>query len=317
MLGSHRIGFLVIGLSVICNGVTFHLQKAALGDVEPAMLIVIQNSFAAGYFLIAAYIWRAFGWQAGDLHKTDPVAMVRWFKDGWKIIVLAMVLGGGSGWLLQLTTKNYGPEISSFLANLKLVFLVAGGLLLGERATKAELLTAGAIIVGAFLFSWQGGKFQLGALGLMSICCLAVAGKQLIVRSAADKANLPTVMCAMLIGMGVANGFIAVVNNEISWPPGWVFGLLALAGLLNGALGMALLYTSYSLIGVSRAAPIDALRPMVVLLVGILVLGKDLPPPLQIGGAVLVLGGSMLLAKLHKPAPVADDKEELATDGQG
>jgi len=303
MLQTHHLGFLCISLSVICNGLTFHVQKAALTGCRPAMLIFIQGMLSAAFFFMAGSIWRLAGWTAGDMHKVSPLSTVKWFKGGVWIIVLAMAMGGGGGWLQQITVDQYGPEIAAFLGNLKLVILVCAGLMLGERISKAEFVTACVILAGAFMFSWRDGELQTGALIFMTIAGLVVAGKQLIVRRAADKANLPTVMAGMLVGMSAWNGVIAVINNEVAIPNLPTLGLIALAALLNGVIGMALLYISYNLIGVSRAAPIDAMRPMVVLVVGIAFLGAGIPGWLQCSGAAMVVGGSMLLAKLHKPAP--------------
>jgi hypothetical protein len=60
--------------------------------------------------------------------------------------------------------------------------------------------------------------------------------------------------------------------------------LAAASGIFGSVIGMSLLYTGYHLVGVSRGAPVDAMRPMVVLLVGLLITPVIPTTPQIIGG---------------------------------
>ncbi len=71
------------------------------------------------------------------------------------------------------------------------------------------------------------------------------------------------------------------------------YALIA-AGLCGNFLGMSLLYFSYTRLGVIRAAPFDALRPVVVVVFA-WVFGQSLFGTWQWAGLGLVLLGSVLI----------------------
>ena len=72
-------------------------------------------------------------------------------------------------------------------------------------------------------------------------------------------------------------------------------GFAVLAGLSCSVLGMYLLYSAYHLVGVSRGAPFNALRPLAVLLIG-LPLGTAPPNRWQALGGLMILFGSVILS---------------------
>lgn len=293
------MGFLL--LSVLFNGAAFHFARAALATASPATAAVVGCFSASCVFFLCGWLWRRGGWRVGALHALGPSAVWRCLRTNPVAVGLAPVAAALSSVLMNYTNKNYGPELTAFLANQVLVFLVLGGLALGERITPLETLTILFILAGAFLFSYRGGRFQLAALGVMSLCCFFVALKQLLIRKVAMDTPLAPVMVANLMltclwaaGMGVATG-------TLLWP-GWrAVGFGALAGLSSSVIGMSFLYAGYGLIGVSRGAPLDAMRPLAVLGMGLL-LGGALPGLPQAVGGALILGGSATLVVLHQRA---------------
>lgn len=293
-----RSGFYMISLSVVCNATAYHAVKAALADGTPATVATVASLATFVMFLVMGWLWRAAGWSFGGFHRLRMAEVARWIVRRWRIASLAALFGGGANVLLQTCVSEFGPEIAAFLANMTLVFLVLGGLLMGERIRLREAAVIGVILLGATLFSYEGGQFHWAAIALMVFACLGTAAKQLTIRRAALSTALPVVMAGMQIGMGLASGLIGLATGTLAVPSGASIAWTCVAALIGSVCGMMLLYAGYGRIGVSRGAPVDAMRPLGVLLIG-LALGAALPEPSQMLGAALVLGGSATLAKLH------------------
>jgi drug/metabolite transporter (DMT)-like permease len=292
-----RTGYLLLFLSVLCNGATYHLVHAALRDLSPALANLSANFASVGCLLAGGALWRAMGWRLGAVEGVTPASIARCIGGQWRLILLATALGSVGGWLNSGTNRAYGAEMTAFLSNLTLVFLVILGVLSGERMGAFEALTVAVILAGAFLFSWRGGTFLWGAIGMMVLACLGTAGKQMVVKRATATGNMPSMMAAVLLLMGLWTTLIGLATGTLHAPPLRALLLTGAAGLVGSVLGMTFLYNGYHAVGVSRGAPLDALRPMVVLLIGLL-LGAALPGPAQLAGGGMILGGSVALALL-------------------
>lgn len=295
MAASPRTGYVLLLLSVLCNGATYHLCHWALNDFSPAMVNLCANFASVGFMLAGGVLWRAVGWRAGEVHVVTPRSIGHCFAGQWRLIFLATALGSIGGWLNSGANQAYGPALTAFLANLTLVFLVIFGVLSGERLTLLEVLAIVVILAGAFMFSWRDGVLLWGAVGIMALSCLGTAGKQMTVKRATALGNMPSMMAATLALMGAWTVLIGLATGTLQVPAPKPLLITAAAGLVGSVLGMTFLYTGYHAVGVSRGAPVDAMRPMVVLLIGLL-LGASLPGPVQLAGGAMVVGGSVALA---------------------
>jgi drug/metabolite transporter (DMT)-like permease len=295
MAATPRTGYVLLLLSVLCNGATYHLSHWALKDFSPAMVNLTGNFASVGFLLLGGVLWRATGWRVGEVHVVTPRSIGQCFAGQWRLILLATALGSVGGWLNTGANQAYGAAMTAFLANLTLVFLVIFGVISGERLTALEVLTVGAILLGAFMFSWRDGALLWGVVGLMALSCLGTAGKQMVVKRATTLGNMPSMMAATLALMGSWTTLIGLGTGTLQVPAPKPLLITVLAGLVGSVLGMTFLYSGYHAVGVSRGAPVDAMRPMVVLLIGLL-LGAALPGPVQLAGGALILGGSVALA---------------------
>ena len=295
MAASPRTGYVLLLLSVLCNGATYHLSHWALKDLSPAMVNLCDNFASVGFMLAGGVLWRAVGWRAGEVHVVTPRSIAHCFAGQWRLIFLATALGSIGGWLNSGANQAYGPALTAFLANLTLVFLVIFGVLSGERLTLLEVLAIVVILAGAFMFSWRDGALLWGAVGIMVLSCLGGAGKQMTVKRATALGNMPSMMAATLALMGAWTVLIGLATGTLQVPAPKPLLITAVAGLTGSVLGMTFLYTGYHAVGVSRGAPLDAMRPMVVLLIGLL-LGAAIPGPVQLAGGAMVVGGSVALA---------------------
>ena len=288
------LGFTLLGLSVLCNGAAYHLSKAAMVHCSAATFTALAAVVAGVGFLALGGVWRAAGWNVGHLESITPRGLGRCLADcgGW--LLLPPAAGALGAWLANATVKQYGPEIAAFLANQTFVFLLLAGVCTGERLTRREGVTIAVIILGAFLFSFRDRAPQWAAIGLMAVSCLFTATKQFAVKRLADRGGLPQVMTAvifLLAGWALA---IGVVSRSLAVPSARAAAFTVAASLTGSVAGMLLLYAGYQQVGVARGAPVDALRPVVVLVLG-LALGTAHPGALQYAGGALVVAASAVL----------------------
>jgi len=297
-----RLGFVLLVVSVFCNAATYHLQSYAMQlGATKAMTVVVNCFLATAYFVLGGFLWRRMGWSGWGMEQVRVTSMLAWIRQRPIPVIAATAAGGGAAFLIVLSISRFGSEVTAFLANQTLVFMVLGGLLVGERIRAIEAAVMVIILAGALMFSYRsGGEFRLEAWAIMAAACVGVAAKQLIVRRSADTSPLCLVMAAMLFSMGLFTTAIGLWQGELAGMPAAAMGVLALSTLLGSVVGMLLLYAGYGLVGVCRGSPVDAMRPLGVLLIG-LALGHALPSGLQWLGAVMVLGGTAALARLHRP----------------
>jgi drug/metabolite transporter (DMT)-like permease len=309
-------GYLCLFLSVVLNAVGIHAWKFALRDSTPLTVNVLSGIMASGLFLGVGLLWRRLGWRAGRLGDVSPAALAGCLRRQGLWLLLPPAAAALGGWFLNICIKTHGPETASFLMNLTLVFLVGAGLWRGERLSRAELGTVAILIAGAFVFTYQGGRFEWAALVLMIGSCLATATKQLAVKRVSESKSLPLVMTAVLLLSAAWSAAAMALAGGWRTPDLRTLGFLALGAVACNTLGMSLLYAAYHAIGVSRGAPLDAMRPLAVLAIG-LFLGAPAPGPIRLLGAAMILGGSVLLTWLNgrRKARAADSVDLLRTTG--
>jgi drug/metabolite transporter (DMT)-like permease len=293
-------------LAVLCNGARYHVDALALRTASPLAVLTVGAFSAAGCFMCSGWWWRWQGWSAASLQHVHFVALgVAWRRVG-RILLCSATVGAGGAWLTAIANQLYGPATTAFLANSTLVFMVLAGILVGEKIRLPEIVAILVIVVGAFLFSYRGASPQWSALGLMGAACLLTASKQLFTKRATGLTHLPSAMTLALIFMGLWGLGTGIVTGQLDFGSGGVFLLMMAGGVLGSMLGMSLLYVGFHRVGVARGSAVDAMRPLAVLLFGLL-FGTALPSSLQLSGAVLVLGGSAFLPFLARRRPLPEE----------
>jgi drug/metabolite transporter (DMT)-like permease len=299
--GSSWRGYVYILGSVVSTAAAIHINREALEYMSPSLNAMINCLIAPTYLIVLASLW---GWRKGTPARQlpTPAGVVRCFRSAWRPVVLA-VLAGGAGSVLELWVLSmYGAATTTFLSNQRLVFIVLGGVLMGERLVRGEVGAILLVLAGALLFSYQGGRIMLPAVGIMIAATLGHTVKQLCVKRAADRLPQIQVMCGVLVGIAAFSAVVTAITRTYTWPPAVAWGLMAAAAALGSGAGMTMLYASYRHIGVSRGGTMGSLRPLAVLLMG-LALGAPLPAPLRLAGGAMILIGSAVLAGHHRGRP--------------
>jgi drug/metabolite transporter (DMT)-like permease len=306
-------------VSVLCNGLRYHLDAAALRDVSPSVAVIGSSAVAFIVLSLAGVVARWRGAQGSSLRSITPQLPLRMLREN-PVLLLAASAGGAMGsWLLVYSVRQNGPAVSAFLFNLTIVMLVIGGLLTGERLRRGEIGAIVAIIGGALAFSYRGGRLDWMPVLIVGLAAALTAGKQLSAKFLAHREGVLATTAILAAMMSLITLAVSSIGGDLRvdhWH-GLIF--VVAAGLLGNVAGIVCLYKAYQLIGVARGGPIDALRPVVVLLIGVLGLGAPLPGIVQIlGGAVIVAGSVALvvLRRQRKPISATDERDAVvATTG--
>ena len=305
------LGYVMLLLSVVLNGWRYNLESAALkvrsDSVAPisvwAMTSLEPYAGAAAFFL-TGWLWRRMRWSWGSLNRVSLASCVEAAKKQGMLVLLAAMAGSSGQWFLNESNKLYGPEFTAFLGNLMPVLLVLSGLLLGERLRRAEFAAITVAIAGAFLFSYHEGRLNWLGIGLMVVGSVLMASKKTMMKCATGIGHLPSVMTLSLVFMGTGGFVGGAVTGTLQFGTLRSVGLCVAGGVAGAMIGMSLLYAGLNVVGLSRGAPIDTLRPLCVLIIGVIG-GTALPGPLQLVGGMMVLIGSFSLAKLSTSRPRA------------
>ena len=295
----NRIGYLMILGSTFLLGAGFHLVKAALAGCPPSTAVFIVPVSATASVLVAGAVARLLGITAGGFHKATSIGAVRRLVTDWKLLVPATSAGLIGGWLVTVTNDIYGPAIVAFLNNGTIAFLVVAGLLMGDRVSGRELALIAVVVAGAFMFAYTDNNLAWTALGLMGLSCVGTAAKHVLIKRVADGGNLWEMMAAQQLAMAAWAVILSPMTGGLVMPTLPALGFLVTTGFAQSFIGMGLLYAGYREIGIARGAPIYAMRPLVVLLIG-LGLGFGLPGPVQLAGGAMVLAGSAVLAATRR-----------------
>lgn len=308
-------GYVMLVLSIVFNGLRYNLESTAMkaghAGVAPLSVwgVLIVGSFAGGVgFLLAGWLWRTCGWTWGAIERVSFSSCVSAARaQGWLVVAAALASSCG-GWCTTQSNKLYGPEFTAFLGNLIPVFMVLAGLLSGERLKRGEILAIIVTIAGAFIFSYQHGQVNWHGIGLMVVGSLVMTLKKTIMKHATGVGHLPSVMTLSLFLTAAWALGGALLSGQLHFGTASSIGLSIGGGIAGAMIGMSLLYAGLNVVGLSRGAPIDSLRPLAVLAIGMLA-GTALPAQLQLIGGTMVLLGSAALARMgsgaKKPAKTA------------
>ena len=304
-------GYTILVASVLLNAVAIHCRKAAQQTCSPATTVVGFCLSGLLCFLISGWICRRFRWQAADLHSVTIARIYRVTRRMGIWALIGTLAGAASGWVVGTAFRDYDVDLVAFLANMTIVFLILAGLLSGDRISPREIIAMIIITLGAFAFSYRGGAFEWRALVIVTISCILDAVKNISVKVATTGGDLPCFMSGALALIIIWLLIGSALVGELEMPDLRAAVFMFLNGFLGSFLGMALLYTSFHIIGVARSAAVNTLRPMAVLLLGIVLLHIPLPTLLQILGGTMILSGSAALAfssahRRSKPVPRTD-----------
>ena len=203
----------------------------------------------------------------------------------------------GTSWIFLYEAYD---EISVSLASLAyycgpVIVMILSPFLFGEKLTRIKVCSFLGVLVGIFLVN--GTAFENGvsvwglACGLLSAVCYSLM--VMFNKKANDITGLENSMLQLFVAfltvaifVGIKQGYRMEIDTQSIIP-------ILVLGLLNTGIGCYFYFSSIGKLPVQTVAICGYLEPLSAVLFSVIFL-KETMLPIQIIGAVLIIGGAML-----------------------
>ena len=203
----------------------------------------------------------------------------------------------GTSWIFLYEAYD---EIGVSLASLAyycgpVIVMILSPFLFGEKLTKLKVCSFLVVLVGIFLVN--GTAFENGvsvwglACGLLSAICYSLM--VMFNKKANDITGLENSMLQLFVAfltvaifVGIKQGYRMEIDTQSIIP-------ILVLGLLNTGIGCYFYFSSIGKLPVQTVAICGYLEPLSAVLFSVIFL-KETMLPIQIIGAVLIIGGAML-----------------------
>lgn len=233
-----------------------------------------------------------------------------WQKKKQFLFLLISGIAMGTSWMFLYEAYQ---QISVSIASLAyycgpVIVMLLSPILFQEKLSATKLLGFLAVLCGLFLVNGQivqEGNSTWGIFcGIMS--ALMYAFMVIFNKKAKDISGLENSMLQLLssfltvaIFVGIKSGFAITISGS-DWLP------ILILGLVNTGIGCYLYFSPLSLLPVQTVSVLGYLEPLSAVIFSGLLLQETLSP-LQVAGAVLILGGAMF-AQCAGTKPVHNHK---------
>lgn len=244
--------------------------------------IVMSRSVIGVVFLAVIFI-------AGR-HKTA------FFRGGKQSVYLAIsgVAMGASWMLLYEAYQQIGVSISTLIYYCgPVIVMIMAPIVFREKLTLPK--TAGFVVVfiGMILVNGVGVLSDGPSWGLICALLAAIAYSVMVIcnKKATTITGLDNSLWQLFFGCLVAVVFTLVVNGGLFEIPGDSILPLLFLGIVNTGLGCYFYFSAIGELSAQTVSICGYLEPLSAVLLSTLFLGERLTP-LQIAGAILILGGA-------------------------
>ena len=286
-------------------GIPYVFIKIAVGELEPAMVVLARSGLAAILLVPLALL------------RKEVAPVLRRWKPMLAYTIIEIVVP----WYFLSSAEQHLP---SSTAGLLLAAVPLAGVAVAffvGRPAKLSAMNWVGIALGmlgvAALVGLDIGGSDLGAVGMMAFVVVGYALGPAILSKWVPE--LPGVGVVAVSLAGAAIAYIPVVIFTKSWPTAWpstsvVVSIVVLA-VICSALAFLLMVALITEIGPMRATTITYVNPAVAILAGVLVLG-ELVTVWTIVGFALVLTGSWLVTRKRREGavPASAGPEEASAE---
>ena len=209
----------------------------------------------------------------------------------------------GTSWIFLYEAYD---EIGVSLASLAyycgpVIVMILSPFLFGEKLTRIKVCSFLVVLVGIFLVN--GAAFENGvsvwglACGLLSAICYSLM--VMFNKKAKDITGLENSMLQLFVAfltvaifVGIKQGYRMEIDTQSIIP-------ILVLGLLNTGIGCYFYFSSIGKLPVQTVAICGYLEPLSAVVFSVIFL-KEIMLPIQIIGAVLIIGGAILGEIRHK-----------------
>lgn len=223
-------------------------------------------------------------------------------KKSFVCLVISGIAMGISWILLYEAYARIGVGVASLLYYCGPVIVMAvSPLLFHERLTAGKMIAFAAVLVGVFCVNGdiaRSGTDTFGILcGLLSAVMYAgmvIFNKKAVKITGLENSTLQLTVSFLTtaVFVGCRQGFVRAIPRNGIWA-------ILFLGLVNTGIGCYFYFSSIGKLSVQSVAICGYLEPLSAVLFSALIL-KEVMLPLQIAGAVLILGGACVSCNILK-----------------
>ncbi|HZM74030.1 MAG TPA: DMT family transporter [Candidatus Polarisedimenticolia bacterium] len=256
-------------------------------DVSPETATVFRCLYGLPILALVA-------WLEQRRHGPLPASTVR-------LAAIAGVFFAGDLTFWHHAVDAVGAGLATVLGNLQVIVVgIVAWLFLGERPTRQALLAIPIVLVGVVLISGLVGVGAYGAdprlgvvLGVITAICYA--GYLIVIRRGGrDGRRAAGPVAISTASTAIVAALVGIALNDLNPIPSWPnHGWLALLGVTSQSAGYLLISISLPRLPSLLVSILLLSQPVVTVILARFLLNET-PSPIQVLGAVLVLGGIAL-----------------------
>lgn len=227
-------------------------------------------------------------------------------RPAWRIIAIALCLGGGSFALLFIGLKTTSPSAAAIVLQMGVPFtMLLSVLILGERVHWRRGLGIALTLVGVLIVTWRPGFALSTGLWLVAASAFSGAAGAVLMKQVDDVAPFRFQAWVGLVSMtvlGLASVTVEQGQVAAALAVGWPFLAAVLFTALIVSVGAHSVY--YYLIDHYEAnllAPLTLMTPLATIGFGVWITNDHFDLRMGIGGG-LAMVGVLIVALRRKPA---------------
>lgn len=280
----------VLGLaSAALFGVSTPLAKQLLGLIDPWLL--------AGLLYLGAGLGLAV-LRLAPRSRVRAEAPLRAGDLPW--LAGAIIAGGVIGPVLLMVGLATTPASSAaLLLNLEgLATMAIAWFVFKENVDRRILFGAAAILLGAVVLSWQGGRVGLG-VGALAIAgaCLAWGIDNNLTRKIAGADPVAITMSKGLVAGSVNLGLALALGARLPEAPALIGA--GIVGLFGYGISLVLFVLALRQVGAARTGAYFSTAPFIGAGVGVLLLAEPVTLQLLLAGALMASGIYLHVVERH------------------
>jgi drug/metabolite transporter (DMT)-like permease len=297
-----RRGLFLFAALGIAWGVPYLFIKVAVGELEPAMVVLARAGLAAILLLPLAFFRREVG------------TVLRRWKPLLAYTIAEIILP----WYFLSSAEQRIPSSTAglLLATVPLAG-VAVAFVLGRPEKLSVLnwlgLGAGLLGVGILVGFDLAGSDLIGVAEMAVVVVGYAVGPAILARWMSDLPGVGVVSLSLAITAVVYVPFVLLTG---AWPSAWpsapVIGSIVVLAVVCSALAFLLMLALVGEIGPVKATTITYVNPAVAIIAGALVLGERVTVWTIVGFVVVLAGSYLVTLKRRDRVAAAEGPEEAA-----
>ncbi|KTE38616.1 MULTISPECIES: DMT family transporter [unclassified Sphingopyxis] len=238
------------------------------------------------------------------------VVMLPWLlpmpRPAWRIVAIALCLGGGSFALLFMGLQTTSPSAAAIVLQLGVPFtMLLSVLMLGERIHWRRGIGIALTLIGVLIVTWRPGFALSHGLWLVAASAFSGAAGAVLMKQVDDVTPFrfqAWVGFVSVIALGLASATVETGQWAAAVAAGWPFVAAVLFTALVVSVGAHSVY--YHLIQRYEAnllAPLTLMTPLGTIGLGVLITHDPFDLRMGVGGALAMIG-VLIVALRRKPA---------------